>query len=112
MAQQKRKRSAAQRKPGGAAWVVAGLLGAAAIGVAAFFAGRLSRRDDEEDGPTPAAFAVPVAERGSFNPTRNAGPEHMRDEDGDVWDEVDEGSDESFPASDPPSYALPKSRRS
>ncbi|HVJ03060.1 MAG TPA: hypothetical protein VM662_12825 [Sphingomonas sp.] len=91
---------------------MAGLLGAAAIGVAAFLAGRLSRRGEEEEGPTPAAFAVRTAEPGSFNPTRDAGPEHMRDEDGVVWDEVDEGSDESFPASDPPSYALPKSRLS
>ena len=33
------------------------------------------------------------------HPVRNAGPEAMRDRPGQ-WDEVDERSDESFPASD------------
>jgi len=107
MAQHRRKRSAAPRQPGGAAWALAGMLGAAAAGVAVFFA---TRRRKEKDAAAPAAFAVPVGEPGSFNPTRDAGPEHMRDEDGAQWDEVDEGSDESFPASDPTSYTLPKSR--
>jgi hypothetical protein len=35
---------------------------------------------------------------------RTAGPESMRDPPGD-WDRVDEASDESFPASDPPGYS-------
>jgi len=35
-------------------------------------------------------------------PVRPAGPESMRDPPR-KWDEVDEESDESFPASDPPS---------
>jgi hypothetical protein len=35
------------------------------------------------------------------NPVRPAGPEDMRDPP-KKWDEVDEESDESFPASDPP----------
>ncbi len=34
--------------------------------------------------------------------TRDAGPENIRDNDGRGWDKVDEKSDESFPASDPP----------
>jgi hypothetical protein len=45
---------------------------------------------------------------GASNPVRDAGPENMRDENGSNWDAVDQGSDESFPASDPPSYSLPK----
>jgi hypothetical protein len=38
---------------------------------------------------------------------RHAGPQDMRDPPKN-WDDVDEGSDESFPASDPPSCTQPK----
>jgi hypothetical protein len=43
---------------------------------------------------------TPVAEH-----VRSAGPEAMRDEPTRDWDEVDQATDESFPASDPPSHA-------
>jgi len=45
---------------------------------------------------------------GDPNPVRDAGPQDMRDEEGTDWDSVDEGSDESFPASDPPSHSGPR----
>jgi hypothetical protein len=96
----------------GAAWALAGLLGTAAIGVAALVVRRMAARRADVEGPTPAAFTTPVPAPDSFDQTRDAGPENMRDDDGTVWDEVDQGSDESFPASDPPSYILPKSRPS
>ncbi|MBX7481782.1 hypothetical protein [Qipengyuania qiaonensis] len=34
---------------------------------------------------------------------RDAGPESMRDNSGRAWTPADEASDQSFPASDPPS---------
>lgn len=41
------------------------------------------------------------AHSGSFANVRNAGPEAMRDKP-EQWQKVDQASDESFPASDPP----------
>jgi hypothetical protein len=35
-------------------------------------------------------------------PVRDAGPENMRDKPTAAWSSVDEASDQSFPASDPP----------
>jgi len=48
----------------------------------------------------PAAFAPGEATRTGAE-VRNAGPDAMRS-DPPEWDKVDEASDESFPASDPP----------
>jgi hypothetical protein len=56
-----------------------------------------------------AAYALRphIAHRGSgtrsrFQPVRNAGPEEMSLPLHREWTKVDEASDESFPASDPP----------
>ncbi|MCB2074187.1 MAG: hypothetical protein H6917_05315 [Novosphingobium sp.] len=49
-----------------------------------------------------AAFAVGEGASENFSQVRNAGPEAMRDQPR-RWSKTDEASDESFPASDPPS---------
>jgi hypothetical protein len=53
--------------------------------------------------PHPAAFSDREAKgtKHTEAPVRAAGPESMRDPPR-KWDEVDEASDQSFPASDPP----------
>ncbi|MDF1834834.1 MAG: hypothetical protein P1U62_08125 [Alteraurantiacibacter sp. bin_em_oilr2.035] len=49
------------------------------------------------------AFAADEAGGSNFAQVRNAGPDSMASKPAkDTWDEVDEASDESFPASDPP----------
>lgn len=53
----------------------------------------------------PAAFA-PGEACGGFSEVRNAGPAAMRS-DPPEWDRVDQASDESFPASDPPAHSRP-----
>jgi hypothetical protein len=72
------------------------LAAAGAVGYA------LYRYANRHTGQTaPAAFANGEATEG-FAPVRNAGPDAMKS-DPPHWDKVDEASDESFPASDPPS---------
>lgn len=69
---------------------------AGAVGYALY---RYAKRRREDDAPV--AFAAGEAPGDNFAKVRNAGPEGMRS-DPPQWDKIDEASDESFPASDPP----------
>lgn len=86
-------------------WATGGVAAASAGAVAAIAAGGwlLWNRWRASDPAHPAAFADGEHEPDNFVQHRNAGPVGMRDDPGRDWDAVDQASDESFPASDPPS---------
>jgi len=62
------------------------------------------KRENAGHHVSPAAFAHGESDPANFDQTRSAGPEGMRDTPGEKWDKVDQAGDESFPASDPPSF--------
>lgn len=51
-----------------------------------------------------AAFADDETDYENFDQTRHAGIDSMRDDPGSDWGDIDDMSDASFPASDPPSF--------
>ncbi len=51
-----------------------------------------------------AAYADDETDYENFDQTRHAGADSMRDHPGDDWEDIDDMSDASFPASDPPSF--------
>ena len=61
----------------------------------------LSQRKQDCRGPRNAAFAKDQPQDDD-RAVRDAGPDAMRDTPRRDWSKVDETSDESFPASDPP----------
>jgi hypothetical protein len=95
------------------AYAVPSWLGAVAsvIGVGvAIGAGLYATRDqwmskaDKWKDDFSAAFADDETDSENFDQTRHAGADSMRDHPGKNWNKVDEMSDASFPASDPPSF--------
>lgn len=83
------------------------ILPALATGLAAgagIFALWRRRRGGEEEPQHAAAFSGDETDPENFAQTRSAGPDAMRDPAKRRWDRVDQASDESFPASDPPAY--------
>jgi hypothetical protein len=71
-----------------------GLLKIGALGLFAAFLFRLLNKASE--------IAEAETETPPYPSVRDAGPEHQEGIDARDWDMVDEQSDESFPASDPP----------
>src|SRR3546814_2398371 len=82
-------------------------LGAALAAGAGYAATRFFRRRDQAERHAPALkHGVPPGPLGDSGNISSAGPEAMRDPPR-TWDEVDEASDESFPASDPTNLRPP-----
>ena len=75
------------------------LLQWAAVGAAGYAIYRAVQKQKVETAP--AAFADGEVADNNFAQVRSAGVEGMRS-DPKRWDKVDQASDESFPASDPP----------
>lgn len=74
------------------------IFGLLALGAAAY---GLSRSKSAGERQGRAAFADDQSGAGD-NPVRDAGPDAMRDPQPAGWSDIDEASDQSFPASDPP----------
>ena len=88
-----------------AVWIAAAT--AAGAGLLAAIASRRWFRDDSDDeiyAPALSRGSRPPGPAGASSAARQAGPESMRDPP-KSWSKVDEASDESFPASDPPAFA-------
>ena len=75
------------------------LLQWAVAGAAGYAIWRVAQKNKSEQ--TPVAFAHGEEPGGNFAQVRSAGTEGMRS-DPKRWDKVDQASDESCPASDPP----------
>lgn len=75
------------------------LLKLAALGALAYVGYKYLKSEQEQ---SPAAFADGQVPGDNFSKVRDAGPGAMADPQG-KWSKIDEQSDESFPASDPPS---------
>lgn len=85
------------------------MLAAAGAAVAGFAAMIVSRRwwpgrGEERDASALSRGKTEPGPAGQSGSARSAGPEAMRDPPRD-WEKVDQASDESFPASDPPAIS-------
>ena len=84
--------------------LLTGIGAACAAGIGYLVSRRLSRSDDDDPYAPALSRGGAHGAVGSSGHVRPAGPEAMRDPPKN-WTEVDEASDESFPASDPPNFS-------
>lgn len=70
-----------------------------AVGAAAYV---IAKARQSANGRAPRAAFAPGQPGHGESPVRDAGPGAMRDSQARSWSPVDEASDQSFPASDPP----------
>jgi hypothetical protein len=80
--------------------IVMALLKLAALGALGYVAWKYIEKQRSD---SPAAFATGQPGGENFAKVRDAGPEAMADKPKREWSKADQQSDESFPASDPPS---------
>jgi hypothetical protein len=97
-----------QRAPEVPAWL-ATVMSVVGVGVAVGAGLYASRRQwlpkaQEWRDEFSAAYADDETDYENFDQTRHAGKDSMRDHPGDDWEDIDDMSDASFPASDPPSF--------
>jgi hypothetical protein len=84
--------------------LITGIGAACAAGLGYFLSRRLTRGGEDDDPFAPALSRGGAhGAVGASGNVRPAGPSAMRDPPKD-WGKVDEVSDESFPASDPPNF--------
>ena len=76
-----------------------GLLRLAALGALGYAGYKYYTKTQENKHP---AFAPGQGSSTNFSKVRDAGPHSMGDAPKRTWTQVDQSSDESFPASDPP----------
>ena len=84
--------------------LMTGIAAASAAGIGYLVVRWLGRGEGEGAGAPALSGRRPAGPVGNSGSARSAGPDAMRDPP-KSWDQVDEASDESFPASDPPNLS-------
>lgn len=103
-----RRQRSLQKRPEVPSWLGA-VISVVGVGVAVGAGLYATRKQwlpkaDEWREQFSAAFADDETDYENFDQTRHAGKSAMRDHPGDEWGDIDDMSDASFPASDPPSF--------
>ncbi|HWW59425.1 MAG TPA: hypothetical protein VN047_21210 [Sphingopyxis sp.] len=96
--------AAASRPRGGNSSGFGKLLGIVTLGALFWFTRKTAATEAPKGDDHATAFADSETDPENFDQTRSAGPGGMRSKPRRESDRVDQATDESFPASDPPAY--------